>query len=142
MANFGEKETFNMSEVSLTLEDPKYNGKNITNRVLIRTVKAGFRPEEEDKHQDNNQGNKYEQKLKGTYYLPCYIWAKFRNLNSIEHKDLQAEINVTLEIVINMKNVPVIVKDKILEKLILRFNRDDAINLGDQEMLEITRKWI
>ena len=50
MANFGEKETFNMSEVSLTLEDPKYNGKNITNRVLIRTVKAGFRPEEEDKH--------------------------------------------------------------------------------------------
>ena len=63
--------------------------------------------------------------------MPCYIWARFRNLNSIEHKDLQAEINVTLEIVINMKNVPVIVKDKILEKLILRFNRDDAINLGD-----------
>ena len=142
MANFGDKETFDSREASLTLDDPKYNGKNITNRVLVRVVNAGFRPEQEDKKVKEKQEKKYTQKKKGTYYVPCYIWGKFRNLNNIEHRDLQAEINVTLNIVINIKNIPLIVKDKILQKLILRFNRDDAINLGDEEMLEITRKQI
>lgn len=47
----------------------------------------------------------------------------------MSHDDLQATINITLVFTINLKQVPQILKDQIKDKIILRFNRDDALLL-------------
>ena len=49
----------------------------------------------------------------------------------MERENLQATINVTLLVTINLKDVPFLIQEEIKRKIILRFNRDEAISLGD-----------
>ena len=53
----------------------------------------------------------------------------------MERENLQATINLTMIIAINVKDVPALIQNEIKKRLILRFNRDEAINLGDEKAL-------
>lgn len=75
--------------------DPKYNGSNLTNRVLIQINKS------------TKQSNK--QKIK--YYIPAYLRIKVKNFSEMSLKDLSATINTVIYLTINFQGIPTFISD-------------------------------
>ena len=95
----------------LHLSDPEYNGRNLTNHVLIR---KGYK--------------------KLTYFLPGYLRIKIKNFAGMSQSDLEATINLAVLLSVNTKGIPEVLKNEIKNKIILRFNRDDALLLDESNL--------
>ena len=65
--------------------------------------------------------------------MPAYLWIQIKNFTNLDQKNLEAQINMTLAIAINMKDVPGILKDKIRDGLVLSFNKEEALKLFDEK---------
>jgi len=58
---------------------------------------------------------------------------KVRNFSNLDIEKLSCSINMKLEITINFKGLPSFLIEEIKRRMVLRFNRDDPINLTKLE---------
>jgi len=68
------------------------------------------------------------------------MWIEIKNFTNINLKNLEGEINLIIHVAFSMEDVPEILKEHIRDKFVLRFSRDEAINLGDKDLLEVNHK--
>lgn len=66
-----------------------------------------------------------------TYYLPCYMRIKLKNIKEMELAELKAEVNATLLLTIYYGPLPSGVVKQIKKNLILLFDRNEALSLKD-----------
>ena len=76
---------------------------------------------------------------KNIYYCPAYMRLKIKNFAQMSMVDLQASVNTTIIMTVNFKEVPSFLVDEIKQRMILRFNRNEAIVLKDSNT-EVTIK--
>lgn len=69
---------------------------------------------------------------KNTYYCPAYMRIKVKNFAEMSLTDLQAKVNSTIIYTVNFRGVPMILEKEIMSRMVLRFNRDEALVLDEQ----------
>ena len=79
-------------------DDPKYNGKNLTNRVLFQ--------QEIDTASSST-------KKSIMYYCPVYLRIKLKNFSEMSLSDLSAKINQVITMTVNLKIIPPLIQEEI-----------------------------
>lgn len=91
--------------------NPKYNGNNMTNRLLY----------------EESFLNKTHKKI--VYYCPAYLRIKIKNFSEMNHEDLNAEVNSVIMLTVSFNGITPLLEQKIRDLLKLSFNRDDSLKV-------------
>ena len=79
-----------------------------------------------------------KKKNEDIYYVPAYVRLKVKNFTEMNLDSLDSQMNGTLLFTVFFGDMDTYFVEKMMDGVILLFNRDDAIQLA--EGLEITRK--
>lgn len=71
----------------IDIDDPPFNGSNMTNRVLV--LSSGRR---------------------NIFYCPAYMRIKIKNFANMSMEDLQACVNTTMVLTVNFRGIPTLIQ--------------------------------